>query len=297
MPRMAKRKRNQSAMPSPAFLRVVRAHAPKTLTPDIAEHFNRYRETKDKAAFQAILLTYAPLAWVEAWKFHQRHGERFNETLDYAVSDGILGLILAIDRAVRTRTEHLFYFRAGRYAFKAMWRQATQRQWGSNTRRARDSSIARNIRAAHVAEHGYAPTPEEMSSMLAGLVDNPNFEVSHHPKIRSTTMLARRTVDPMPFPDELLMDRETIKLAMKGLKSQDKAILKRVMAGDGPAEIGRDLGLSRCGSFRRVSGVLWEARCRADLARHLGVEPASPTDRNKAVLASMKNIAPARMVS
>lgn len=246
-------------------------------TADTVELWRRYQVEGDPAAFRALVEHYLPIAFIAAWKV-QRSTKLFREDLSELVSDAHLGLIRAIrntDPYVdHVRQEWLFYTYAKMCAMTSARREVLGRRWPTRHYAKRNGTIE-GVRARLVQEHGRLPTPAELSEALRGLVTNPGIQIGDAPDVGP---IIRRHVaahaDPQARePGELAVDRETIRLAMEGLGALDRKILKLLIDGHAKAEIARRLQLSPRTVSRRCNGVLWEARSRADLARHLGVAP------------------------
>jgi hypothetical protein len=124
---------------------------------------------------------------------------------------------------------------------------------------------------------------------MATVITNPNIQVGEQRTMIAITDIddvlnvkraMRETVDRPDSSHRRIMDREVIRLALKGLTGQDREMLKLAIEGEGPTAIGKRFGLTRKVAAKRINGLLWEARCRADLAEYLGVEPEPAVKRH-----------------
>jgi hypothetical protein len=117
-----------------------------------------------------------------------------------------------------------------------------------------------------------------MNTALRSLIGNPDLHVDGEP---AEQPLGRhdelRVDDTAARPDQALLDREVMRLAEKRLGAQDRKILRMVMDGAGPAQVAAALDVNKFSAIRRINGVLWETRRRADLAEYVGVEPVAAT--------------------
>jgi DNA-directed RNA polymerase specialized sigma subunit len=155
------------------------------------------------------------------------------------------------------------------------------RRWGGR-RGSKRASVIRKVRGALTAELGRTPVESEMLGRLRGLVTNPNFYIGDEAKMlpmsdfsRKQNAAARNISEDATPAVQRVMDADTIRLASKGLNRLDRKILKMLLAGESHSDIARQLGIGNSTVRDRANGLLWEARCRADLAAHLGVEPAT----------------------
>jgi hypothetical protein len=73
-------------------------------------------------------------------------------------------------------------------------------------------------------------------------------------------------------------------------------MLKMLAAGAGTREIARKLAVNLQTLHARLNGLLWELRCRADLAEHAAVvpEPAPRRTANKKNLLPLSSLGPAK---
>jgi hypothetical protein len=139
---------------------------------------------------------------------------------------------------------------------------------------------------------------------LAALFTNPNIQVGDAPRMTAASQDddARERMDatPDPAPPVLSaeMDAEAVRVAMAAMGSdEDRKILRLVMDGVSVNEIGTRLGVTGRWALKRISGVLWQARSHASLARCLGVvaEPVPPRLKSGG-LPAPKTFPPARLV-
>lgn len=246
----------------------LRNQAPDTAATDAL--WSRYADG-DEAAFSPLVAHFAPQAFIVACQLKRRRPDFYAEPLDVLTSDGQLGLI----RAMRsTRCFHSGFRTYARTAVRhAIRRGVFDRRWGGRYQAERQG-IVEEQRSRLVQEHGRLPTRAEMAAALRGIVLNPALHVDGEPAMEPLSASARAVADPgAPRPDAEALGREAVRLAMKGLRPADRQILGLVMEGHGPKRVAAELGVSENTAARRINGVLWEARSRADLAAHLGTEP------------------------
>lgn len=251
-------------------------------TPATTDLWRRYLATGDAAAYHALVEHYAPLAFINAYLLKNRRPDFYAvEDLDTLVSDGLLGLIRAIQNGERHAGPHFRYYAS--YTIRStIRREVKTRTWPGKTRFERIELVSR-LRAELVQEHGRNPTRRELHARLAQHVTNPNLQIgdvdpAHFEAINGD---ARAVVDRRaPDPSNRAIDAETIRFAMKGLKGDDRRIFRMVVLnGKNAGDVQRAMGLGISCARDRINGVLWECRARADLARSLGVEAAAKPKR------------------
>jgi DNA-directed RNA polymerase specialized sigma subunit len=238
----------------------------------------------DADATAALFEFYAPLCMIVAARYMRRfRGTWPTETFDDVLSDASLGLLTAL--RLTPGGPHFFNLFAQKEINKTIHRQWQMRRWGGR-RGSERASVVAEIRAKLTAEEGRLPTPGEMGEALQRKISNPNLAVHGDPRIYAASqdknirreMLATAEKQ---SPDRRAIEAETMRLARKGMTAEDFKLLKMVLSGMEPAAIARRVGLDRTTVADRLNGVLWLCRCNADLARHLGVQPATmPEKRN-----------------
>jgi RNA polymerase sigma factor (sigma-70 family) len=261
-----------------------------------------YLSEPTRAGRDALVCLYLPLVRVVSLNMLPRW-RGTPPTLDEAISDGTLGLIGAVDRFPAVPSSgavlHFRLFCNGAIR-RQVWSEAKRRRWGGQA--SPRSALERRIRRRLVRALGRLPTPAEFEAELARLVTNPAFQVGERVLMfaASDRKAVARAMDGAPDDGREVgwetIDRETMRLAIKGLDKSERALLKLVLAGHGRREIARRLGVSPDTADRRMRGVLWQARSRADLAAYLGVEPQEPPECKGFYLQSPASFPPARMV-
>jgi RNA polymerase sigma factor (sigma-70 family) len=263
-----------------------------------AELLPAFAPTCDPAARTALVEFFAPLVLINASVMRRRHFDFYPaDSFGQMIADGMFGLLRAVHLADNPAT---FSSYARTWICTSIRRG---RREALGMRRPSDRIIAQE-RERFIQAEGRLPTRQELLKRVGQHISNPNIQIGEAPPIAFSQLeteahafvsyLADQCTE---SPDQRLLDRETVKLAMKGLKPTDRKILKLLLRGQNQADIARRLGLSKQRVHQRLNGVLWEARSRADLARHLDVEPtARPITTAGGQLASMKRISPARMV-
>lgn len=298
MPSTLKRKRRSSLDDLPPAFNVPFNNDDASVAP----LWERYHADRSTDAYQQLMIHYAPLVAATARHAKRRKSMFYHGTVDDMVSDGVMGLIDAIT-SQRAGMAH-FRLWAIRKIRSFMIRGEMNRRWGKEFRFVRDSIVA-ELRARAVQDLGRLPTPEEMTERLRGRIPNPAFYASHDPRefsrSQATTKEERRALGNelginRHRPDQSAIDRETMKLALKGLNVQDRKILKLVLAGHNSKEIGALLRLPLGTHWKRVNGVLWEARQRGDLAAYLDVEPSGPPPMKHRHPIAITRVPAARMV-
>jgi hypothetical protein len=160
-----------------------------------------------------------------------------------------------------------------------------ERMWaGGKKQKARDNRTMLKIRSIFLKQHGRMPTGVELRAALDKMIENGQIE-KEFSRVRMDSasavadedgvdLLAQLGADGHVGPLYETMGRETMKIALRGLKGIDRRMFKLAIEGMSAELIGKHVGLSTAHASRRVNGLLWAARCRADLASHLGTEAA-----------------------
>ena len=231
----------------------------------------------------ALAEHYLPHVYRMAKWTHNRMKQRLitPPSLDDMISDGCLGLISFIDFCpidpfdaprIRAYLNQTIKIRIRREAILHLWpkRPTVERQ-----------NIVDAVRQSLVQELRRMPTAVEMGRRLTGLIKNPSL----HNGEERTMECASQNTDAESALDRLedranvsaeqaALNRELLHLACLKLSSTDRRLLKWILRGMRIKEMAAKLHLTRHMADRRVNGLLWTLRCRADLALYLGVEPA-----------------------
>ena len=232
----------------------------------------------DLTADSLLFEHYAPLICIIAGRLNRRCPHLFTEGFDWMLSDGALGLLNAIrlNRVVHAG----FRLLARREIRKSLFREMQTRRWGGR-RRAEKLSVMDATRGRLTADLGRLPTPGEMQIELRKLLGHVgNFFVHGEPEIYSHSATAdsgAREIDvagPADSPLDRILDAEAVRLAKKGLSRVDQKILTMLLQGKSRREIAEATKIPYSKIGDRLNGVLWESRCRADLAQYLGVQAA-----------------------
>jgi RNA polymerase sigma-B factor len=290
-------------------------HTPRALrrsmptdTPATAELWRRYLASRDQAAFQALCEHYAPLAFIRASMSKRSRPAFYREPLEDLLSDGLLGLV----RAIQTCEYYGSAFEFRCFALGKI--RSTIRDEVFTRSRGKRFHDKRNVveraRAELTREHGRSPTRAELVERLSTVFTNPNIQIGEVERggVGPLGESAGGVGDPSASdPADRLLGAEAVRLAMKGLKGEDRKILRLILAGQCAEDIAKVLGLSLSSTRARINGALWECRCRADLAAYLDVEPAQkptrpPRDNGKKyerawALPAISALGPARRVS
>jgi RNA polymerase sigma factor (sigma-70 family) len=225
------------------------------------------------------------------------------DPLDDLISDGCLGLMRAIARTEGRHPDAIFSY-IWKLIRMTIRKGILERheQYQNHYADERVHVMAR-ARARLTQQFGRVPTPEELLAEVGSSIGNPQFYmdvpgVMHFSADEDGRLQAGNIADwREPSPDDKLLEADARRMAMKELKGSDKTIFALLMKGDCPADIARKMGVSRQRICQRLNGVLWEARCRVDLAAYLGVAPeeSKPTLR-KSKFPAISSLPPARKV-
>ena len=155
---------------------------------------------------------------------------------------------------------------------------------GGKKAKARDNRTMLQIRSIFLKQHGRMPTGVELRSALNQMIDNGQIE-KEFTRVKmipasvadedGVNLLAQLGADGHVGPLYETVNRETMKIALRGLKGVDRIIFKCAIEGMTASQITSRTGLHRSTIDKRVNGLLWAARCRTDLAAHLGTEAAT----------------------
>jgi transposase-like protein len=279
MSRLSTHKRRSDSTPilAPAAFR---RRVPRD-TAETVEHWQR-QACGDANAFNALVVHYLPLTRIHAAALKRRKPELYTDSVDELASDACLGLMEAI-RAYRNAHPAGFWQFAFRPIRKAIRTAVYQRRFRGRQNAERFNVVAR-LRAAFVQRNGRLPSLDEMTAELAGVLPNPAFYAAGQPAFVSDSQADPAGARDLPAaladmrdrgPDARALDAETIRLAMRGLDSIDRKLFRRLLDGECASGVAASLGLSKVQATRRANGLLWVARCNAELAAHVGFEPAS----------------------
>ena len=307
---MAATKRPTSALSQQVQLRPSPFRRHMTLdSPATQATWRRYSVDRNAADEKALVEHYLPLCQILVYQLKRSRPEFYWEDEDTLISDATLALLRTIRRHHHIDGCHGFrVFASGRMRC-IIHREITGRMW-SHRRGYERLRVIAQARARLIQELGRMPTPDELTAALAGLITNPDIAVGKSPQWLSPSQLdrksnARRLRGAMeafadrsaPSPDAPMIERETMRLALKGLKGDDRTMLKMLAAGAGTREIARKLAVNLPTLHGRLNGILWELRCRADLAEYAGVVPEpAPRLTNKKSLLPLSSLGPARLV-
>lgn len=280
--------------------------------PEIARCWERFlRDRRCLSARTRIIEHYAPFVRLHASRLLAGNPDFFGRDLNVLLSDGMLALLYYLEKTDVPLAPAFRAYQIKRRVIWQIWKSATERMYGGR-KSMKKAGILRRERAQLTQQLGRVPTPEEMTDAIARLIDNPEISIGQDERTRLALQLGRAPTpeetrgalrhladNPAIYfgrintvsltrddgsgqepaaksrdVAEPIIDRETVKLALKGLRGDDRKIVRLLLSGYGPKEIGQKMGFANeRGIRRRLNGVLWELRRRADLAAHLGVEP------------------------
>jgi DNA-directed RNA polymerase specialized sigma subunit len=262
--------------------------------PDVTAAIERYSRDGNAADFDRVFAHFAPIALIESIRLKRLHESVFIEPIAEYISDALLGLVKTIQQYNQRHKGFSFgsfCYGVKRDVGRQIWHGFYERRpAGSKTRALR--TLAR-IRSDLTRELGRVPTREELAGRLAGKLTNPQIHFARFSD-RSHQVLAPSQEDEefnqrlenvadarASDPAKAVLDREAIGVALKGLKGDDRKILRLLLQGLNPSQIAERVGLNRRNVLNRCNGVLWESRCRAELAAYVGVQPdAAPPAKN-----------------
>jgi DNA-directed RNA polymerase specialized sigma subunit len=264
------------------------------------------RSDQDREALAALFL---PL--ITAMAIRRKVRGAPNSEVDDLISDGCLALLNVI-----RRHSELSVSRFCKYVFGAIRLQffggMGERMWaGGKKQHARDNRTMLQLRSMFLKQHGRMPTGVELRAALDRLIENGQIEKD----FTRVKMIAASAADGGADEDgvDLLsavgkdghvgplyetINRETMNLALRGLKGIDRTIFKLAIEGTSVDRIAKQVKRSQSYINQKVNVLLWNARVRKDLAAYLGAEPAeAPATRENGKLIPIKQAPPARMVT
>lgn len=275
-PRRSRASLEKSATPWPAIYRRQLGHIDP---PEVAEHWQRYQSTGDPAARQSLFEFYAPIVAITTLKLKRRIPSLFSEEPVDLFNDGAIGVLRFLESYVQRDYQPGFFHASCRQIVRTtMMREVLKRVRGISRRQLKKQNIIAEFRSRYVQDNGRVPEKAEVAAHLSGLFVNPNLAIDLVAEQKPFASCNREEVRDVCNSraaghaiDIPLLCAETVKLALKGLRGDDRKILKLLLAGHSRQEIEQRLHLKDI--QRRLNGVLWEARSRADLALHLDREP------------------------
>lgn len=258
----------------------------KKTPPHIVDAWQCYCDG-DNPAENTLTSFYAPLVVFTARLLKSRRPQFFIDSVEELVSDGFIGLLKAI-RDQRTRNGLDFRRRASLYIRHNMFNGAATRHHGG-PKHVRQGGIWEEARATLTRQLGRVPVKEELSEYLRGKIDNQSIQIEFRAGVQLMTDLSpddqHQTLcfhdAHAAGPVDLLLAREVTKLAKKTLRGIDRKIFDLTLDGMSTRKIADKLGIAETTARDRMNGVLWEARCRAQLAEYLECEPATMPEKKQ----------------
>ncbi|MCY2953285.1 MAG: hypothetical protein NTU53_15095 [Planctomycetota bacterium] len=197
--------------------------------------WRRYSLHRNAADEKALVDHYLPLCHILVYPLKRAKPESYWEDEDTLISDAALALLQTIRRHHHIDRCYGFrVFATGRIRC-IIHREITGRMWGHRRGYERLRVVAQ-ARARLIQEHGRMPTSDELTAALAGLITNPDIAVGKSPKWLSPSQIdsksnARRLRGAIKVfadrsaqsPDAPLIERQTMRLALKGLKGDEPA--------------------------------------------------------------------------
>jgi len=262
-------------------------------SPEISERWRRYLIDRNPADFAKLVEIYAP--YVRFMVVHVRavNPDVFTNHVASAISDGIVGLIEAIQHTTAFYARE-FRFKAGFAIRKAIWRERRMRMWGGRARMERLATVEKirerlrmilerdpdrdeviaELKFRTIYWKQYMPFVDGPGAWMISLSDEPC------PDLPIVKLIAdAKAVTPI----DRLIERESLvepagksralELALKGVHGIDRKVFNWMMQGIAPAEIARMTGLHPRACESRVNKLKWMARCNKKLAAYLGVKP------------------------
>jgi hypothetical protein len=269
---------------------------------DFAPQLERFHITQSDADRETLMRQMLPL--VAKLAGSRRAWSGCSEDLDELVSDGcmVLGGIISRYHALPASR----FLELANVAIRGGFLQGREERQAYRRPKSEKQLLLVHFRQKFTRDNGRVPTAEEKQTFLATLIINPNMEVKPERKKHIPFSVLkdeglseshwRRMADPHVSVAPLI-DKDTIEFALKGFVGTDRKIFKMVIDGMPGSEIGKLLNLNKKAINHRINALLWQARCRCDLARAMGVEAAaSPMLNAYGKPMSIKKVPPARMV-
>jgi DNA-directed RNA polymerase specialized sigma subunit len=257
------------------------ATAPVASDAQIQIALDRYLESGADADRDAIATLYLPLITAMALNRRKR---RDDSELDELISDGCAAVMNVIQRHADLPLYRFVTMMCS--AIRCSFIAGSQhRQWAGAVRgKTHGLRTMSMLRKVFFRQHGRFPKSDEIRTALGQMIDNRFIENEFRkPRMIASSSLADRDGAELlaqmasaatPSPVYELMGREAIALALKPLKGVDRTMFKLAIDGVSDVEIAKRVGLGPSKVGERINGLLWEARCRADLAGYLGVVPS-----------------------
>jgi RNA polymerase sigma factor (sigma-70 family) len=246
---------------------------------------------------------YLPLVTALAYTFVRKRRSKIDESVEELISDGCVELVRVVNDPNLVLWEGVVFGGYLKTAIvRSFYKNHQNRTWGGWSKS--ESELMTRFRTKFTRGHGRVPTDDEEHAHLRTLITNPNIQVGEEKRRMATASSVAHAFSSAMDKREAgedstlrsVIDNETIRLAMKGLKSIDRQIFRLAIDGVSNREISKRCRIPQGSVHHRICGVLWEARKRADLAAHLGVEAAKEEERNKVgKYASIHRVPPARL--
>jgi DNA-directed RNA polymerase specialized sigma subunit len=258
-------------------------HAPRSDEAAIQAMLDRYAASGSEADRGALVTHMLSLVASVAGGPRAR-GRYPSVELDELVSDGALGVLNVVDHHAHLPADRFRQMVVGA-VYGNFAQRLRERTWGGKVK-ALDGRRKLAVKQRLMRQLRRPPTAAEWADAYAAerAADGPDgANVDRRTRVLLATDQAlddgATQLDVAatrgPTPDVTAADRETMELAMAGLAGDDREMFRLAVEGVPHKDIAARFGLSHQAAYRRVNGLLWQARCRADLARHLGVEPAA----------------------
>jgi DNA-directed RNA polymerase specialized sigma subunit len=253
--------------------------------PAVVPIWASYLRDRNAADFQWLVEYYLPLVRIIIWQLKRRRPRMFTDDLDVYISDGAEMLMRPIRGRKHSFDPGIWFVTCFKYVRANIYRGRDHRLCGrvAYHQQRRTALIVRSELAGRL---GREPTALELGDALRLRVSNPDQYIASldAPPQRVHRFSELEGDDdgkrPREFedsrsadPSSRMVNQEIVKLAMRGLDPVDKRILRSVLRGDTAVSVARKLGVSRERIRQRLNRILWQARCRADLAKNLGVCP------------------------
>jgi hypothetical protein len=270
----------------------------------VAPLLDRFHATGLPADRDALILHLLPLAGRLANSHHKaKFTAKTLDELDVLASDACIALFDAVERyhALPVSRFMQLVMKVVSMGFAVGYGQRHGRRLLSDKHRLLGSFAKRFAR-----QHGRTPTDDERQAYLATIILNPDMLVSK-PRKKQIAFSAIKAEGLSESRCDLFTDRrnslapmidqDVMAFAKQSFTGVDLEIFLLAVDGVGATEVGRRLGISKSNASMKMNAVLWQARCRADLARALGVEPADGVPLNRlGNPRSIRSVPPARMV-
>jgi len=253
--------------------------------PAVVPIWASYLRDRNVPDFQRLVEYYLPLLRIIVGQLKRRRPGMFTDDPDLYISDGAEMLMRLIRGQKYSFDPGIWLATCFKYIRANVYRERDRRVFWCGATQVQQRRTAFIVRSDLAGRLGREPTALELGEALRLRVCDPDRYVAlpdaPPPKMnRFSELEADDGKRPREFedsrsadPSSRMVNQEIVRLAMRGLDPVDRRILRSVLRGDTASSVAKKLGVSRERIRQRLNRILWEARCRADLASNMGVCP------------------------